>query len=55
MNILGIAAPFGHDHSAALLVDGKIVAAVEEERFTRKRCWGSLEQMLSEKQLSLES
>ena len=37
MNILGIAAPFGHDHSAALLVDGKIVAAVEEERFTRKK------------------
>jgi carbamoyltransferase len=37
MKILGIAAPFGHDHSAALLVDGKIAAAVEEERFTRKK------------------
>ncbi|MCX5707597.1 MAG: carbamoyltransferase [Candidatus Omnitrophica bacterium] len=37
MKILGIAAPFGHDHAAALLVDGKIVAAVEEERFTRKK------------------
>ena len=37
MNILGIAAPFGHDSSAALLVNGKVVAAVEEERFTRKK------------------
>ena len=37
MKILGIAAPFGHDHSASLLVDGKIVAAAEEERFTRKK------------------
>ncbi|MDP8216763.1 MAG: carbamoyltransferase C-terminal domain-containing protein [Candidatus Kaelpia imicola] len=37
MKILGIAAPFGHDSSAALIVDGKIVAAVEEERFTRKK------------------
>jgi len=36
MNILGLAAPFGHDHAAALLIDGKIVAASEEERFTRK-------------------
>jgi len=35
MKILGIAAPFGHDSSAALIIDGKVVAAVEEERFTR--------------------
>lgn len=37
MIILGIAAPFGHDHSAAILIDGKLVAAAEEERFTRKK------------------
>ena len=37
MKILGLAAPFGHDASAALIVDGKIVAAVEEERFTCKK------------------
>ncbi|HQJ16187.1 MAG TPA: carbamoyltransferase C-terminal domain-containing protein [Candidatus Omnitrophota bacterium] len=37
MIILGIAAPFGHDHSAAILVDGKLIAAAEEERFTRKK------------------
>ncbi|QAT17008.1 hypothetical protein BU251_04295 [Candidatus Velamenicoccus archaeovorus] len=37
MKILGIAAPFGHDASAALLVDGKVVAAVEEERFSRRK------------------
>lgn len=37
MKILGIAAPFGHDSSAALVIDGKIVAAAEEERFTRKK------------------
>ncbi len=34
MNILGISAYY-HDSAAALLVDGKIVAAAQEERFTR--------------------
>ena len=33
--VLGIGPPYHHDASAALLVDGKLVAAVEEERFTR--------------------
>ena len=32
-----MAAPFSHDSSAALVVDGKVVAAAEEERFTRKK------------------
>lgn len=36
MNILGISC-FYHDAAAALCVDGKIVAAAEEERFTRKK------------------
>ena len=36
MRILGISA-FFHDSAAALLVDGKIVAAAQEERFTRKK------------------
>jgi len=36
MNILGISS-FYHDSAAALLVDGKIVAAAQEERFTRKK------------------
>src|SRR6266446_1134024 len=36
MRILGISA-FYHDSAAALLVDGKIVAAAQEERFTRKK------------------
>jgi len=36
MNILGISA-FYHDSAAALLVDGKLVAAAQEERFSRKR------------------
>ena len=35
MKILGIASPFGHDPSAALMIDGKVIAAVEEERFNR--------------------
>lgn len=35
-SILGISA-FYHDSAAALLVDGKIIAAAQEERFTRKR------------------
>jgi carbamoyltransferase len=34
--ILGVSA-FYHDSAAAILVDGKIVAAAQEERFTRKK------------------
>ena len=34
--ILGVSA-FYHDSAAALLVDGRIVAAAQEERFTRKK------------------
>lgn len=34
--ILGMSA-FYHDSAAALVVDGKVVAAAQEERFTRKR------------------
>src|SRR5277367_5617589 len=34
LNILGINSVY-HESSAALLVDGKLVAAVEEERFNR--------------------
>jgi len=36
MNILGISA-FYHDSAAALLQNGEIVAAAQEERFTRKK------------------
>jgi carbamoyltransferase len=36
MNILGISA-FYHDSAAALVQDGKLVAAAHEERFSRKR------------------
>lgn len=36
MNILGISA-FYHDSAAALLADGNIMAAAQEERFTRKK------------------
>src|SRR5262245_47815678 len=36
MNILGISCYF-HDASAALLQDGRLIAAAEEERFTRKK------------------
>src|SRR5260221_9519808 len=34
--ILGVSA-FYHDSAAALVVDGRIVAAAQEERFTRKK------------------
>ena len=34
--ILGISA-FYHDSSAALIIDGEIIAAAQEERFTRKK------------------
>jgi carbamoyltransferase len=36
MRVLGISA-FYHDSAAALLVDGRIAAAAQEERFTRKK------------------
>ena len=36
MRILGINAVF-HDSAAALVVDGRTVAAAEEERFTRRK------------------
>ena len=35
-SILGISA-FYHDSAAALVIDGKIIAAAQEERFTRKK------------------
>ncbi len=35
-SILGISA-FYHDSAAAILIDGKIIAAAQEERFTRKK------------------
>ena len=35
-SILGISA-FYHDSAAAIIVDGKILAAAQEERFTRKK------------------
>ena len=34
--ILGLSA-FYHDSAAVLLIDGKLVAAAQEERFTRKK------------------
>ena len=35
-HILGVSAYY-HDAAAALLVDGKIIAAAQEERFTRRK------------------
>jgi carbamoyltransferase len=40
MNILGI--HIGHDSSAALIVDGRIIADVAEERFTRTKHYAGL-------------
>ena len=34
--ILGISC-FYHDSAAALILDGEIISAVQEERFTRKK------------------
>jgi len=36
MRILGVSAYY-HDSAAALVVDGKVIAAAQEERFTRKK------------------
>ena len=56
MNILGISS-FYHDSAAALIVDGQIVAAAQEERFSRKKHdhrfpHQSIEYCLSEVQLT---
>ena len=37
MIILGLSGALGHDPSAALLIDGEIIAAAEEERFIRDK------------------
>ena len=36
ISVLGISA-FYHDSAAAVIVDGEIIAAAQEERFTRKK------------------
>ena len=37
MNILGVSGALNHDASAALFVDGELIAAAEEERFLREK------------------
>ena len=56
-NILGISA-FYHDSAAALIIDGKIISAAQEERFSRKKHdasypFNAVEYVLSEANLSL--
>ncbi len=56
-SILGISA-FYHDSAAALLIDGKIIAAAQEERFTRKKHdssypYNSIKYVLNEAKLNL--
>ena len=58
MNIIGISAYY-HDSAAALVVDGVITAAAQEERFTRKKHDPSFPQQaiqycLDEANISLE-
>ena len=58
MRILGLSALY-HDSAAALVVDGRIVAAAQEERFTRKKHDSSfprhaLQYCLSEAECALE-
>ena len=57
ISILGISA-FYHDSAAALIVDGEIIAAAQEERFTRKKHdsnypYKAVEYVLSEGNLKL--
>lgn len=47
MKILGISA-FYHDSAACLIIDGKIVAAAQEERFSRKKHDASIPVLASE-------
>lgn len=58
MNVIGISALY-HDSAAALVVDGAIIAAAQEERFTRKKHDSSfpdraLDYVLSERGLRLD-
>ena len=57
-SILGISA-FYHDSAAAVIVDGKIVAAAQEERFSRKKHdpsypFNAVNYVLKESQLNLD-
>ena len=56
-SILGISA-FYHDSAAAIIIDGKITAAAQEERFSRKKHdprypFNAVEYVLSEANLNL--
>lgn len=37
MIVIGFTWPIEHDHSTAVILDGELVFAVEEERFTRHK------------------
>ena len=57
-SILGISA-FYHDSAAALVVDGKIISAAQEERFSRKKHdasypFNAVNYVLKESKISLE-
>ena len=57
--ILGISA-FYHDSAAALIIDGKIVAAAQEERFSRKKHdpqypFNAIEYVLKESKLNINN
>ncbi len=41
MNILGVNA-FHGDSAACIVMDGKLIAAIEEERFKRVKHWAGL-------------
>ncbi len=51
MIILGINA-YHADSSAAIFVDGKLVAAIEEERFRRIKHWAGFPKMAIEGQIT---
>ena len=58
MNIIGISA-FYHDSAASLVVDGEIISAVQEERFTRVKNdknfpINSIKYILEENNLNIE-
>ena len=58
-SVLGISA-FYHDSAAALIIDGKIIAAAQEERFSRKKHdprypFNAVEYVLAEGKLKLNN
>ena len=51
LTILGLSGALSHDPSAALYIDGKLIAAAEEERFVRDKHADILEAIRTDREI----